>query len=680
MRGLGLLAVGLVTLVASGAALGAAAAAPTAITGSVTSVDANSATLNATVNPSGKSTSWYFEYGTSTSYGTKTPSQDAGSGTSNLSLAAAIGGLSPGKTYHYRVVATNGDGTAKGTDGIFSTTGGAAEPTVVTGAASEIGPKKAVLNGTVNPRGQATTYYFEYGPSAGYGTKTSTTSAGSGTSTTSVAKTISGLDPGREYHYRLVATNASGTSAGADQTFRADPSAVVTTEDATSVGARSATLNGSINAFGRGTDYYFEYGTSTKYGSRTSKRAAGAPSQATRYSRDVTGLKRGRTYHFRLVAVNGAGTVRGEDRTFTTLSGPTVVTGPATAVGATAATVSGTVNPNGRSTSYYVEYGRSTSYGSRTSSRGIGSGTNDVGVTAGLGGLAPGVVYHYRLVAANGDGTTRGNDLTLATSGLPTARTGPVLRVGLTSAVLTGVVNPSGVASTAYFEYGRTLGYGRRTPVVGLGAGSGNKRVQAQLRGLRPGVRYLFRVVVSSSAGTTVSNAASFGTPPVPRDSQGRRVRCTISGTQTPDVLRGTPRRDVICGLGGNDRLIGFGGNDVLVGGPGDDILDAGAGKDELHGGPGRDQLYGRSGNDGLFGGTGNDRLFGAAGVDRLIGSSGNDVLLGGGGSDAMLGGGGSDTFFARDGRRDIVDGGPGRDTATIDRGLDRLRSIERRR
>ncbi len=270
--------------------------------------------------------------------------------------------------------------------------------------------------------------------------------------------------------------------------------------------------------------------------------------------------------------------------------------------------------------------------------------------------------------------------MTFSTSGLPTAATGAVLRVGLFSAVLTGRANPRGVPSTAYFEYGRTLGYGRRTPVVGIGSGSGTRRLQARLRGLRPGTRYFFRLVVQSPAGTTVSRGASFGTPPRPRDTQGRLVRCTISGTQTPDVLRGTPGRDVICGLGGNDRLIGFGGNDVLVGGPGDDVLDGGAGKDQLHGGPGRDQLYGRAGNDGLFGGSGNDRLFGASGVDRLVAGGGNDVLLGGGNSDTMLGGTGRDTFFARDGRRDVVNGGSGRDTATIDRGLDRLRSIERRR
>lgn len=678
MRALGLLVTGLAAALAAGAALAASAADPTAITGAVSSVDATTATLNATVNPNGKTTTWYFEYGTSTSYGSKTPSQDAGNGTSNLSLAAALSGLTPGTTYHYRIVAKNSDGTTRGSDGIFTTSGSL--PAATTGAASEIGPSKARLNGTVDPRGQSTTWYFEYGTSTSYGKKTSTSSAGSGSGSKSVDKVVSGLDAGVEYHFRLVAQNASGTSVGSDRTFTTDPPPAVSTEEATNVGARSATLNGSINAFGRGTLYYFEYGTSKSYGKRTSKRDAGSPKEPTRFSLDVTGLRSGRTYHFRIVAQNDAGRTRGQDRIFKTQSGPSVVTGNPTAVGPTTATVTGTVNPNGRSTSYYVEYGRTTGYGERTSSRSAGSGTRDVGIAVGLDGLTPGVTYNYRLVAWNGDGTTVGDNRTLSTSGLPSATTGAVLRVGLTRAVLTGSANPRGISSTAFFEYGRTRGYGLRTAVIALGNGSGARRVEAQLVGLRPGKRYFFRLVVVSSAGTTVGRGASFGTPPRPRDSQGRLVRCTIVGTQTPDVLRGTPRRDVICGLGGNDRLIGFGGNDVLVGGPGDDRLDGGRGRDALHGGSGRDQLFGRAGNDSLFAGNGNDRLFGSAGADRLVAGRGNDILLGGPGVDTLLGGFGNDTFFARDGRRDIVDGSRGRDTATLDRSLDRARSIERRR
>jgi hypothetical protein len=117
---------------------------------------------------------------------------------------------------------------------------------------------------------------------------------------------------------------------------------------------------------------------------------------------------------------------------------------------------------------------------------------------------------------------------------------------------------------------------------------------------------------------------------------------CTIVGTARADVLRGTSGRNVICGRGGNDRLYGNGGNDLLRG----------------------------------QGGT--DKLYGGAGIDRLDGGLGADVLNGNGGKDQERGGGGADTFYARDGLRDALVGGPGRDRARADR-VDSLSGIERR-
>src|SRR5438093_9398277 len=88
----------------------AAASAPTAITGPVSAVGPTSATVTGTVNPNGQATNWYFEYGTTTGYGSKTPTGNAGSGTSNVSVSAPLAGLTPGTTYHYRLVATSSAG------------------------------------------------------------------------------------------------------------------------------------------------------------------------------------------------------------------------------------------------------------------------------------------------------------------------------------------------------------------------------------------------------------------------------------------------------------------------------------------------------------------------------------------------------------------------------------------
>src|SRR2546423_10604027 len=129
--------------------VGVAASAPVAVTGAVTTFGETSATVSGTVNPNGQATTWYFDYGTSTSYGAKTPATSAGSGTTNANVSATISGLTPGTTYHYRFVATNATGTSDGADGVF-TTSGSPVPPAVTGAASNLSATSATLDGTLN--------------------------------------------------------------------------------------------------------------------------------------------------------------------------------------------------------------------------------------------------------------------------------------------------------------------------------------------------------------------------------------------------------------------------------------------------------------------------------------------------------------------------------------------------
>jgi Ca2+-binding RTX toxin-like protein len=638
----------------------ASATAPQVTTGSVTGLGGSTATLNGSVNPNGVATTWQFEYGTTTGYGTKAPAspQNAGTGTSSVSVSTALTGLDPGTTYHYRLTATNADGTTVGGDGVFTTL---AAPGVTTGAASAVGPTQATVACTIDPNGQPTTWLVEYGLTTSYGTQTSALNAGSGNAAVNTSATLTGLQTAKTYHYRCVGTSPAGTTKGADATFLTAQPPEATTDAASSVSSTSARLNGRVNPNGRTTTYHFEYGTTTAYGTKTSTSSAGNGTGAVAVTKSVSALQPGVTYHFRLVATSDAGTTRGADGTFTTQTVPTITTGAAANVGPTTATVAGTVNPNGRSTSWYAEYGTTTAYGLKTSSRSIGSGTSPVAVSVTLSNLTPGVTYHYRVAAANSLGTGRGADATFSTPGPPLAVTGQVLvaALGPTSAQVTGTVNPRGVAATAWFEYGLTTAYGRRTEQVAVGVGTGDLTHQGQLTDLIPGRRYHFRLVAVSAAGTSFGIDKTFGTPK-PATPGGGGVRCTITGTQGPDVLRGTPGNDVVCGLGGNDVLVGNGGNDVLVGGPGNDLLDGGPGNDVLHGG------------------AGSDVLRGGANADRLEGGEGRDHLVGGRGRDIMLGGPGGDRIFARDGVRDVVNGGRGTDAAQTDR-LDRVSYTERR-
>jgi hypothetical protein len=95
-------------------------------------------------------------------------------------------------------------------------------PTVSTGTASGVQFKRATLNGTVNPNGDPTNYYFQYGETTSYGSAVPAGGAGvgSGTETVPVSNTATGLNPGTTYHYRLVAENAGGQATyGSDHVF-----------------------------------------------------------------------------------------------------------------------------------------------------------------------------------------------------------------------------------------------------------------------------------------------------------------------------------------------------------------------------------------------------------------------------------------------------------------------------
>lgn len=102
-------------------------------------------------------------------------------------------------------------------------TASAAAPVASTGGAGAITSNGAKINGTVDPNGERTTYYFEYGTTNRYGSRTPDGATGTGSNGVKVSATLSGLAPNTTYHYRLVASNPSGVDAGGDKTFKTKP-------------------------------------------------------------------------------------------------------------------------------------------------------------------------------------------------------------------------------------------------------------------------------------------------------------------------------------------------------------------------------------------------------------------------------------------------------------------------
>jgi hypothetical protein len=89
---------------------------PSVVTEAATGIQESQATLHGSVNPNGLDTHYHFQYGTTTAYGSTTPEVDAGKGTSPVAESASISNLEPGATYHFRILASNADGTSYGND------------------------------------------------------------------------------------------------------------------------------------------------------------------------------------------------------------------------------------------------------------------------------------------------------------------------------------------------------------------------------------------------------------------------------------------------------------------------------------------------------------------------------------------------------------------------------------
>jgi hypothetical protein len=392
----------------------------------------------------------------------------------------------------------------------------------------------ATATGTVNPGGVATTWYVEYGTSASYGSKTASASAGSGTANAPVSASLTGLTEGTTYHYRVVATSTAGTSHGSDGLFTTLAAPGVVTGSASAISVSSATLNGSVDPNARPTTWWFEYGTSTGYGSKTAVANAGSGTGPKNVAAKVTGLEKGRTYHYRLVATSDGGTTHGADASFLTSGAPSVATGGASSIAPTAARLNGVVTPNGLATTWRFDYGTTTSYGSRTSSHSAGSGTSPVNESIAISGLKVSTTYHFRIVASNSAGATFGSDRTFSTSLAPGVVTGAAQNVSATGATVGGTVDPRGRSTTWWFEYGASASYGGKTPVKSAGSKAGPQNVTAALAGLKNGTTYHYRLVAKSDAGTTYGSDLTFATLGVTIAVGGREVvfggRVTLSG------------------------------------------------------------------------------------------------------------------------------------------------------
>ena len=446
------------------------------------------ATMNATVNPEGSEvTECKFEYGTTESYGASTScTLLPGSGISAVAVSAPLSGLSAHTTYHYRIVAKSAGGTSHGADQSFKTP--VNPPTVETKSAEQITQSSATVTATVNPNaGEVTECKFEYGTSESYGsTAACSPSPGSGEKAVAVSAALSALSENTTYHYRIVATNSSGTSRGSDGTFKTKAAAKapsVGPEGAIEFTQTSATLTGAVRPNGSEvTECKFEYGKTTAYGSSAPcVPMPGSGEKFVEVTAAVSGLVPNSTYHYRISATNAGGTSKSTDETFQTLpQAPSAETKPAWSVRSSSALLKATVNPNGGNvTECKFEYGETITYIFTAPCSALpGAGESAVTVSATLSGLSPSTTYHYRVSVTNAGGTSLGADREFTTQPTPVARhwykSGSIAKAGATiPVVLWGGTANIALTSSAGEINCLAVGGGEVQNPSGGGAGTG---------------------------------------------------------------------------------------------------------------------------------------------------------------------------------------------------------------
>lgn len=401
-------------------------------------------------------------------------------------------------------------------------------PDVETGKVGKAGLTRtsAVLSGTINGDGKTAQYRFQYGDTAALGAVTGAQASGSGEA--SVSAEVSELVPGETYYYRIVGENADGANVGVIRVFETPPAVEgLTTGAVKNVTPESVALTGTLNPDGFDTHYYFQWGTTSAYGSTTPVPPgtdAGTGTSTIEAETALSSLAVNSTYHYRLVGENRFGTTYGADETFTTSGPPRITIEPVSGVGQHEATIHAQINPDGLATTYHVEYGDTTNYGTEVPAGGkaIGSGSVPVAVSAALIELKVGTTYHYRVVAENNadHGTSTTSDQTLTTLASAPVDTMFTSDVGSDEAVLHARINPLGNDTHYYFQYGTqacdpnpsACTNAPAPPGEDIGSGTQGVPGEARATGLKTGTTYHYRVIDTNTLGTTEGPERTFTT------------------------------------------------------------------------------------------------------------------------------------------------------------------------
>jgi hypothetical protein len=414
----------------------------------------------------------------------------------------------------------------------------APEPPVAAVNGATVTATTVTLEGTLNPKaaGDPGEYEFLYEASATECAEGAVAPEPAGIALGLKAEAVTpvelvGLQPSTQYTVCLLERNAAlESTVGPAVTFTTSPAPpTVDGESVSAVSSTGATLEALVNANNQVTTYSFEYSTTEASGKLTgsiitlpgAEPLAGVSGDQTASVGTGAVLQPGRTYFYRVVAVNGTPPASdGVVQSFTTV--PTPNTDAPTVIAGTTATFNGHLTLNSVDTQYFFNYnvGGECAGGSSTPAVDAGTGAANVSLATNVTELLPRMQYTVCFVAANVFGSEQGPPVSFTTLvAPPSIENESVANVSGDSADLNAEVNPGGGETTYHFEYGTTTSYGQSTPEsTSIGADDSGHLASAHIQGLQPGTVYHYRVVASnpqSPPGGTPGVDETFTTQPV---------------------------------------------------------------------------------------------------------------------------------------------------------------------
>ena len=256
------------------------ASVPIVTTGAATAISDLAATLGGTVVAGGGPCYPAIQWGKTTAYGSSIPFQANITASGPVAVGWSAGPLEPSTTYHFRLVAYDGQNTIYGQDQTFTTTAPSTPPWINITRVNyagfgifdhqrpDVSADAAVVLASFFAGGAPATLAFEYGTTSQYGSEVlSDQTVPLGQGADYMMCFIKNLTPNTTYHFRSRVTSSVGTTYSPDQTFTTLELPVIVTRTAALVSDNSAVLRGSLDP--KLWNYYpeFEFGTTPDFGS-----------------------------------------------------------------------------------------------------------------------------------------------------------------------------------------------------------------------------------------------------------------------------------------------------------------------------------------------------------------------------------------------------------------------------